>query len=337
MKTPWFSLFILLTLAVRAFAGVVVSSPNVGNEVSSPFILSANAPTCSSQDVAAMGYSLDNGTDIAIVYATSVQASVTSAPGAHTLHVKAWGSHGSVCVTDIALMVANSASSPVIPSNAVAVSGLQALSNWQGVNDTGTGPGSSTGSTSITNLPSQSGHTRQFQTSYENYGGQRYFVTFGDDTEAHNFLYDAWIYLTSSSNQIGNLEMDMNQVLSNGQTVIFGFQCDGYSGTWDYTVNAGTPANPSDQWLHSQAPCNVRNWSINKWHHIQISYSRDDWGNVTYKSVWLDNIRQDINVTVPSVFALGWAPVLLTNFQVDGLGSSGSNLVYLDNLTVYRW
>lgn len=337
MKTPWFSLFILSTLALPAFAGVTVSSPVNGNEVSSPFTLSANAPNCSSQNVAAMGYSLDNGTDIAIVNATSVQALVTSAPGAHTLHVKAWGNQGSVCVTDVALTIASAASSPVIPSNAIAVSGLQTLSNWQGVNDTGTGPGTSSGSTSITNSPSQTGHTRQFQTTYTNYGGHRYFATFGDDTESHNFLYDAWLYLNSSSSTIGNLEMDMNQVLPNGQTVIFGFQCDGYSGTWDYTVNKGTPQNPSDQWLHSKAPCNVRNWKVNAWHHVQVSYSRDDWGNVTYKSVWLDNIRQDINATVPSAFALGWAPVLLTNFQVDGLGAGGSNTVYLDNLTVYRW
>jgi hypothetical protein len=32
----------------------------------------------------------------------------------------------------------------------------------------------------------------------------------------------------------------------------------------------------------------------------------------------------------------GWGPTMLTNFQVDGLGS-GSNTVYLDDLTVYRW
>jgi hypothetical protein len=29
--------------------------------------------------------------------------------------------------------------------------------------------------------------------------------------------------------------------------------------------------------------------------------------------------------------------VLLTNFQVDGVGASGSPNVYLDNLRIYRW
>jgi len=131
----------------------------------------------------------------------------------------------------------------------------------------------------------------------------------------------------------------MNQVMSNGQTVIYGVQCDGWSGTWDYTVNSGTPTQPKGGWVHVKtAPCNPRKWTTNVWHHVQIEYSRDDAGNVTYKSVWLDGVEQDINVTVPSAFALGWRlGTLLTNFQVDGLGTSGTVTVYADNMTIYRW
>jgi hypothetical protein len=41
---------------------------------------------------------------------------------------------------------------------------------------------------------------------------------------------------------------------------------------------------------------------------------------------------------VRSAFALGWAPTLLTNFQVDGsLSTSGTATAYLDDLTIYRW
>jgi hypothetical protein len=129
----------------------------------------------------------------------------------------------------------------------------------------------------------------------------------------------------------------MNQVVANGQTVIFGFQCDGYSNTWDYTENAGTPASPNDKWVHSSQSCNPRNWAPNQWHHVQIAYSRDAAGNATYQSVWLDGAQQDINATVPASFALGWGSVLLTNFQVDGLGVGGTITAYLDNLTIYRW
>jgi hypothetical protein len=130
----------------------------------------------------------------------------------------------------------------------------------------------------------------------------------------------------------------MNQVMPNGQTVIFGFQCDDWSATWDYTANAGSPQQFSDVWLHSTAACNVQNWAANTWHHVQISYARDDAGDVTYKSVWLDNVEQDLNVTVPSAFAIGWSPALVTNFQVDGMTEAqGTVTAYVDELTVYRW
>jgi hypothetical protein len=185
--------------------------------------------------------------------------------------------------------------------------------------------------------PSVSGQARRFSSTYTNGGGERYWASFGHDTLATHFLYDTWVYLDSTVEDIANLEMDMNQVMPNGQTAIFGFQCDGYSKTWDYTMNSGTPENPTDSWVHSTQACDVHDWSVNTWHHVQVLYSRDGAGNVTYQSVWLDDMEQDINATAPSAFALGWGPSLLTNLQVDGLGASGSSTVYLDNLTVYRW
>jgi len=186
--------------------------------------------------------------------------------------------------------------------------------------------------------PSLSGNALEFNTTYSYYGGELYYASFGDDTTSSNFVYDGWVYLDNSSGSIANLEMDMNQVLSNGETVIFGFQCDGWNRTWDYTENAGTPTAPVDRWVQSSAACNVQTWAQYTWHHVQVSYSRDDYGNVTYQSVWLDGNQQQINATVPSAFALGWASTLLTNFQVDSFvpGWSSSD-VYLDNLTISRW
>ena len=322
-----------------AFAGVTINSPSNGETVSSPFTLSASASTCSSQTVSAMGYSLDSASDTTIVHETALDAQVAAGTGSHTVHVKAWGNNGAVCVTDVAVTVLTGSTvqnSTGIPSDATSVSSLQTLSGWKAVHDSGT-PGSSNGKMSITGSPSLSGEARALVTTYTSGGGERYELSFGDDASATNFLYDAWVYLTSSSSHIANLEMDLNQVMPNGQTAIFGFQCDGYSGTWDYTVNAGTPKYPKDHWLHSNAACNVRSWSTNAWHHVQISYSRTDTGQVTYRAVWLDGVEQDVNATVSSAFALGWGPSLLTQVQVDGLGSSGSATVYVDDLTIYRW
>jgi hypothetical protein len=191
---------------------------------------------------------------------------------------------------------------------------------------------------SLVTSPSRGGDAREFVSDYKDYGNQRFDVSFGDDTTSTNFFYDVWVYLPAPSTAIANLEMDMNQVMPNGQTVIFGFQCDGWSGTWDFTANSGTPDKPVDTWLHSRAACNPRHWSTNVWHHVQVTYSRDDVGKVTYKSVWLDGAQSSLNVTVPSAFALGWAPTLLTNLQMDGTtAASGVATAYLDDLTIYRW
>jgi hypothetical protein len=328
---------IMVTTATATPSGISINSPANGATVSSPFALAAGASTCSSQPVSAIGYWLDNNS-ATIANSTSVNVQITAAAGAHTLYLLAWGDQGASCETKRAVTVTSSTApaGPVVPPNAIKVSSLQALSNWTAVSDTA-GTGTSSGTMSVVSSPSLSGHAREFATNFSNSGDELYFVTFGDDTVSTNFLYDGWVYPASPSSDIVNLEMDMNQVMANGQTVIFGVQCDGYSGTWDYTANEGTAQNPSDRWLHSNAACKMSNWTTNTWHHIQISYSRDNAGNVTYQAVWLDGVEQPLNVTVPSAFALGWAPTLLTNFEVDGLGSSGSSTVYLDNLTVYRW
>jgi hypothetical protein len=330
--------------------GVSVSEPAENSTVSSPFGLDASSTSCSSQAISAMGYSLDGSTSTAVVYGTSVSASVTAAAGAHVLHVKSWGNAGAACDTDVDISVSGSASTtgssnvapsggsgPYVPSGAVSVSNIQALGDWISVFDSGT-YGSAAGAMAMVGSPSLSGNALEFYTTYTYYGGERYYAAFADDTTSSNFVYDGWVYLDNSSGSVANLEMDVNQVMSNGETVIFGFQCDGWAGTWDYAENAGTPTAPVDQWVNSSAPCNARTWAQNTWHHVQVSYARDGYGNVNYQSVWLDGNQQPINATVPSAFALGWAPTVLTNFQVDSVvpGWSSSD-VYLDDLTISRW
>lgn len=223
------------------------------------------------------------------------------------------------------------------PPSAKTVYNIQSAFPWYMTEDTASGGGIATGTTSLVSSPSFSGAAREFDISFRNSGGERYWAVFGADAHAANFTYDAEVYIAAPSDDIANLEFDMNQVMANGQTVIYGVQCDGYSGTWDYTRNAGTPENPVDQWLHSTAPCNPQRWTTNAWHHVQLSYSRDTLGNVTYKTITFDGILHRIDQTVPSAFALGWSQVLLTNFEINGLGGYGSATVYIDQLAISRW
>jgi hypothetical protein len=146
------------------------------------------------------------------------------------------------------------------------------------------------------------------------------------------------VYLTDSASEIGNLEMDVNQVMANGKTLLVGVQCDGYRGTWDYTVNTGSASDVKPQWVSkSGTRCNPRNWTRHAWHHVQYSYSRDDSGTIAYKSIWLDGTEVSINKTAFGAANLGWGPTINTQFQVDGNGSGGVITVYLDKLTISRW
>src|ERR1700691_6313891 len=88
-----------------AFAqSVTVSSPYNGEVVGTPFTLYATAPNCSWQTISAMGYSFDDGATT-FVYSSTINAQIQSSLGSHTLHVKAWGTQGGACDTDVAITV----------------------------------------------------------------------------------------------------------------------------------------------------------------------------------------------------------------------------------------
>lgn len=332
MKAYIYTLLALLVSAIPASA-ISVTTPANGSQLTSPFTLIANASACGSQPTSAMGYSVDYGTTT--IEPSAFSAMVIAGSGQHILHVKCWGTNGSWDVTDLNITI--SATAQVQPAAIQVADNLQSLPTWIYNNDPGTSGGSS-GSSKLVNSPSLSGSAREYSVSFTNSGGEIFYTTFGADTKSTHFVYDAQVRITKPV-AVANIEMDLNQVLANGNTVIYGVQCDGYTGTWDYTINAGTPANPIDTWIHSNASCpKPSTWTANTWHHVQIAYSRDDAGNVTYESAILDGKESDFgNATGNSAFSLGWGSVLLTNFQIDGKGASGSTNVYVDNMTVYRW
>jgi len=288
-----------------------------------------------------MGYSIDNGDTTQLHGDTSINAKVSASAGTHTVHVKAWSSTGAVCTAQVSIKVTTVtddavANTSIVPANAVSVSNLDSMGGWKATHDTGAN-GSASGSMAMVSSPSHSGSARRFISTYKNYGAMRYSIAFGDNRTSTNFMWDGWVYLTSSYTDIANLEMDLNQTMPNGQTVIFGIQCNSSAGKWDYTQNLGTAAHPKGSWTHSSAPCNLKNWGTSKWHHVQMQYSRTSTGHVTYKYVWLDGTKYTLNKTVFAARSMGWGSSFVINFQVDGKGSSGKSTIYLDNLTLYRW
>ena len=223
-----------------------------------------------------------------------------------------------------------------IPSNAITSSNLDDSPYWQWNHDPGT-PGTSVGSSTypVAN-PSLDGASREFDVAYSDYGGELYHLLFGQDTTATTFIYDTYVYITDPT-QVQNLELDVNQVLADDETIIFATQCSSISGTWEYTyVSGGAP-----HWKASNLPCNPLNWAPNKWHHIQIQMHRDSGDVVTHDWVKFDNgnKRYFKNAVGASGLFLNWGiGDLVLNFQVDGASAnSGTIQGYLDQMQVTRW
>jgi hypothetical protein len=244
---------------------------------------------------------------------------------------------GTITASPLTLTV-KAASAPTayaIPSNATSSGDLSGSSHWTWSHDSGT-PGEAVGSSEYpVASPSLDKESREFYMSYSQEGGERFSLTFGQDTEATHFVYDTYVYVDDPA-QLANLEMDVNQVMSDGETVIYAFQCSGYSGTWEFS----TIENNSPHWHSSGLPCSPKKWAANAWHHVQIASHRSSTGVVTYDWVNLDGTYQDINnATGNGAIALNWAPgVLNLNFQLDGASeSSGSVQIYADELTIYYW
>jgi hypothetical protein len=339
MKLQTYSLLFLFVATASAFASVSISSPSSGEHVASPFTLSATSTSCSSQTVTTMGYSIDSG-DTTYIHNTSFDEQVSANAGTHTIHVKGLGDKGAVCVTDVAIDVTSVTDSvvsdaSVVPSSAPSVSSLQKLGGWGSAHDSATG-GYASGKMYLVGSPVHSGSSRELLSKFSGAAGERYWVSFGDNSSATNFFYDGWVYLDGSASHIANIELDLNQTMANGQTVFMGIQCDGYTGTWDYTENLGTASNPKGHWAHSGSPCNPRTWKRYAWHHVQASFSRTTTGKITYKTIYLDGAAHTLNRTVFGARDSGWGNVMMTQFQIDSLDTS-TITAYLDDLTIYHW
>jgi hypothetical protein len=330
---------------------ITVASPINGTNVSSPVWVRAHNIGCDSLSPSAFGYSIDNSSTFTFgitAYDIDVTNQTISA-GSHTIHFESWTSNGICPVINTTFTVTGAApASPApahrapappappetIPSNATSSGDLDGASSWEYVHDTGT-PGTSVGSTLYPATTPSYDDAREFYMTYSDYGGERWYLSFGNSTSVTHFVYDTYIYFVDPS-QVQNVEMDVNQVMANGETVIFGTQCASGSKTWEYTIIK----NGSPHWVPSNIPCNPTTWTANTWHHVQIGVQRDSNGVVTHDWVNLDATQSIFNNAVgASALPLGWTlGDLVTNFQLDGLDArSGSITSYIHEMTIYYW
>jgi hypothetical protein len=224
---------------------------------------------------------------------------------------------------------------PRIPPNAIRSVELETSPAWRWAHDQDT-RGGSVGQSNYPVYPDGRGGLagRQFVSWYSGEAGERYHLVFGRDPNATHFVYEANVYLVDPP-QVAAVEMDMNQVLPDGRTVIFGTQCAVKSRSWEYTYVDGSGTH----WHPSNIACNPQTWGAKRWHHVKIASHRDADGNVTYDWVSFDGALAEFQgATVFSAQALGWSPgELLLNFQVNGSQPKGTADAYVNSLTIYRW
>ncbi len=206
------------------------------------------------------------------------------------------------------------------------------------MHDAGT-PGSSTGASTLVASPSEDGQARNFVTTWTGSGGERYSIYTGTDNldlTSTVWQYDTYVYFTDLTT-VHAIEMDINQTLADGTTVIFGTQCnlDQSGGIWQYTTAVNSTTS---QWLDSTIPCTRAGWTANAWHHVILNSHRVA-GVVTYDSVVFDGTTTSFGgLGGNSDFTLGFVPLgnIVVNFQIDGNGSGGTT-GYLDLTNINRY
>lgn len=143
-------------------------------------------------------------------------------------------------------------------------------------------------------------------------------------------VYSVSFYITDITH-VNQLEFDVNQVIASGNTIIYGTQCNFVSGFWDYTTNVASLAH----WNTSNIACAKSGWTASAWHTLSIASHRSG-DTVTYDSVTLDGVTTAFTGTHSgnSSFALGWAPAIVLNFQLNGDATSTGTTNYLDQMSL---
>jgi hypothetical protein len=314
-----------------------------GGGASSTVWVRAHNVGCNGLAPIAFGYSIDDNPSLAIGV-TPWDIDVTSqaiGAGTHTVHFKSWTTAGLCPVVDSTFTAglggavpapAPAAVSATLPANSAA-SELDSADAWQYEHD-GATPGGSQGSTVFPATTPQYDDAREFYMTYENHGGERWHLSFGNNPNATHFILDTYVFFVNPD-QVQNLELDMNQVTANGDTIIFGTQCSSISNTWEYSYVSGN----SPHWHPSNIGCNPRKWAPNTWHHVQIAFHRDG-DNVVHDWVSFDGAQSNFqNASAYSGLRLGWATGdSLLNLQLDGNNAGGGSITsYLHKLTVASW
>jgi len=221
----------------------------------------------------------------------------------------------------------------VIPENAKTSGILDDFAHWKQEKDAGT-PGTAS---SISNKYIDEANGRQFYAVQKDHAGVRWSTNFAKDSAATNFVYDLTVKMADPT-QIGQLELDMNQVLDDQRNVFLCVQANFKSKVWDYTLTPGNACH----WYPSNIAVNQVDWKANVWKHIRIKTSHDSKGVVTYEGLELDGVYVQFSPSCKGVSAFKptppWTPgSLINNYQTNGANTSGTMDTHARQMQVFYW
>ena len=329
------SMAVCLTLSLAAAAvNVTVSAPGNGSQLASPFNLAANAT--SSYTITGWQVYLDGQSVYSAGQTNSISANLSAPTGNHQLVTRAWDSTGDygdvyqqITVTGGGGGGGNGLPDP--PSWATVYSHIEDRSGWHSCHDPGCAGGSGSGSywmAQYQGSPSRDGSSGEFSNSGI-WANALWWQKVGAHNSVHNFLWDFWVYLDSSSQHAAQaLEFDAFQFVG-GYNYMIGSQCNYAAGVWDTWDEA------SGHWIHSSISC--PRFSANNWHHIQwYMTTNTSTHKYTYVTLVVDGHSTAVNVT-HSAKNLQWSDNLGVQWQLDVNASGQGYHEWVDSATLTIW
>ena len=224
--------------------------PLNGSHVTSPVLVQAHNIGCDGVPPASFGYSIDSTTGLVLgTTPNDIDVTAQSIPsGTHTIHFKSWTQPGRMPDGQHYIhrdRRFHSGPDPDRHSSGADSSGdMDGSSKWTQAHDGGT-PGTSRGSTVYPATTPLYDDARKFYMTYTDKAGERWSDTFTKDPTVY-FVLDTYIFLPNPS-EVMNIELDINQVTSNDETVILSTQCSGEIGNGNTGTQKGLTITGSPQ------------------------------------------------------------------------------------------
>jgi hypothetical protein len=329
----------LLLPCAPAFAGVYITSPANGSTVGGSVNFVATANTSCSKGIGSMGiypapYNLAYSSG-----GSSLNHALGLSNGTYNAVIVAWDNCGGASSAGVKVTVTSGGG-----GGGKSFTNLQHSGGWKGA---GQGPPNfidcspcskvAWSSAQGVKSPSLSGVASQ----YNMWGSGPYWdVLFnnhliGDGSSqglldsnhtivpnVHDFTYDVYFF-GSNLGASQALEFDLNQFFS-GMGFIWGHECRIAGGhQWDIWDNV------SAHWVPTGIPCYPNN---NAWNHLTLQVSRTSNNQLLYKSITLNGVTHNLNITYAPGSAPGWYGITV-NYQMDGNNVQSPYSIYLDQLT----